>query len=86
MSVQPVQSHGAEQVVAQSRRAPSAAEAADSRASAGAFAPKDAVMVSDQARQLAASSQQQGEGLQLDFRKLREMAFREQARAQSESE
>ncbi|MFN8651554.1 MAG: hypothetical protein U0133_21560 [Gemmatimonadales bacterium] len=85
MSVQPVQSHGAEQVVAQSRHVPSQAEAADSRASSTAFAPKDAVVVSDQARQLAAKSQQQGENLQLDFRQLREMAFREQA-AKSESE
>ncbi len=84
MSVQPVTSHGAEQVVAQSRHAPSHAEAADARASSTAFAPKDAVVVSDQARQLAAKSQQ-GENLQLDFRQLREMAFREQA-AKSASE
>lgn len=74
MSVNPVQSHGAEPVAAQSRRPASAAGAADPRASSGAFAPQDAVVVSDQARQLAASSQQGG-GLQLDFRKLREMAF-----------
>lgn len=85
MSVHPVQSHGAEQVVAQSRHAPSQAETADSRASSTAFAPKDAVVVSDQARQLAAKSQQ-GENLQLDFRQLREMAFREQAAARSASE
>lgn len=74
MSVQPVQSHSPEQVATQSRRQP-IGEATDSRSSAGAFAPKDAVVVSDQARRLAASSQDDGQELQLDFRKLREMAF-----------
>lgn len=72
MSVQPVQSHSPEQVATQSRRQP-IAEATDSPSSA--FAPKDAVVVSDQARRLAASSQDDGQELQLDFRKLREMAF-----------
>jgi hypothetical protein len=73
MSVQPVQSHSPDQVVTQGRRQPSSAEADGSHSSA--FAPQDAVVVSDQARKLAAASQQDGEELQLDFRKLREMAF-----------
>jgi hypothetical protein len=39
-------------------------------------AAQDRVVVSDQARQLAAvAGKEQGSGLQLDFRKLRELAF-----------
>ena len=47
-----------------------------SRWNLGTGAAQDRVVVSDQARQLATvAGNEQGSGLQLDFRKLRELAF-----------
>lgn len=85
MSVQPVQGNTLEQVASQARRpaASESAPAASTSARASLETPRDAVTVSDQARQLAAAAQrsqpasqgQEGPKLQLDFRKLRELAF-----------
>ncbi|HWA56947.1 MAG TPA: hypothetical protein VG692_06825 [Gemmatimonadales bacterium] len=74
MSVQPVQIHSPDPGATLGRRQPSQAEATESRTTKS-LTPQDAVVVSDRARQLAAGSQQEDGGLQLDFRKLREMAF-----------
>jgi hypothetical protein len=88
MSVQPVQVHVLDPVASQARRpaATETAPAASSSRQASAESPRDAVTLSEQARQLAAASQsslataQDGPRLQLDFRKLRELAFPEQPR------
>lgn len=83
MSVQPVQGNTLEQVASQARRpaASESAPAASISSRASQETPRDAVTVSDQARRLAAAAQssqpasQEGPKLQLDFRKLRELAF-----------
>lgn len=76
MSVQPVQLHTIEAVPSQARRpAGESAPAASSREP-----PRDAVTVSDQARQLAAADGSDAPRLQLDFRQLRELAFKAQGK------
>jgi hypothetical protein len=81
MSVEPVQVYHAETPVAQPRaRVPAAVRPGRSEdSSGGPMTPRDAVVVSDQARKLAAA----GAGadaphLQLDFKQLRELAFNSQ--------
>jgi hydroxymethylglutaryl-CoA reductase len=84
MSVQPVQSHGLEQGIPPVRPAGVAGVAGDVSQSgatqqhAGMSDPRDHVVLSDQARQLAAvAAEKAAKGeveLQLDFRKLRALA------------
>lgn len=79
MSVQPVGAPGLEPVATATRRAASAEPpgSAESRRAARGPVPQDQVVVSEQARQLsqAAASGKSGTGLQLDPKKLRELAF-----------
>jgi hypothetical protein len=82
-------------MVSQARRpaASESAQAGSSSARASLETPRDAVTVSDQARQLAATAQgsqpakgQDDPRLQLDFRKLRELAFPDPSKPAAASE
>lgn len=76
MSVESVQVHYAEPPVAQPRLRVPAAGSPEQRqdSSGGPLAPRDAVVVSDQARKLAAAgASAEGPHLQLDFKQLREL-------------
>jgi hypothetical protein len=82
MSIQAVQVFNPEVPVAQARRrAPADTASSGAQApSSGPVTPQDAVVVSDQARMLAAAgASQDGPRLQLDFKQLRELAFAQQA-------
>lgn len=86
MSVQPVQVHTMEAVSSQASRP--AVESAP--AASHLETPRDSVTVSDQARQLAAAasggqSAPEAPRLQLDFRQLRELAFKAAKAEQSQS-
>ena len=95
MSVESVQAHNLDQVATPPRR-PVAADSAQAAASGSSReAPRDEVVVSDEARQLAAGAQpspaqgtpsnRERPRLQLDFRQLRALAFRDQPKAPAET-
>jgi hypothetical protein len=82
MSIEAVQIYHAETPVAQPRaRVPAAGTSARSQDwSGGPMTPRDAVVVSDQARRLAAlGAGTDAPHLQLDFKQLRELAFTSQS-------
>lgn len=80
MSVQPVQFSNLEAPVASPRRPSS-----NGSASASPVTPQDAVVVSDEARRLSQAAPADPPALQLDFRKLRDLAFEAQSKQAAEA-
>ena len=94
MPVDSVQVHNLDQVVPPARRPVAADSAQVATPASSRELPRDEVVVSDQARQLAAGTEQStpatprahdGPKLQLDFRQLRALAFRDRPKSPAEA-